>query len=428
MMNYIAEILYITIFALSSVNLARIVMLFLAADTYDVRSAKKRKLNNSKRTYAPWIDVIIPAFNEESGIVQSVHSVRLNSYPKKRVIVVNDGSSDRTLAKLRYYKRKMQASDLTIVNQKNGGKAHAINNALTNHAHSPLVMVLDADSILADEAIRNMVQHFRDRRVVAMASNCKVQASSFFLGLSQKYEYLLGYRMKRALTVLNTEYIIGGVGSTFRRKALEKCDNYDTDTMTEDIDVTMKLIRLRGNVPHRIGFAADSIAYTESVLSFKSLIKQRFRWKYGRMQTFLKNRSLFLSTSKRHSKVLSWYSLPYSLFGEAMLLLEPILVIYVIVQSVRIGDYWSLLFVYVLISLYAVYNIVIDNTEDKKSKLKLLAFSPLVYPMMYTITLVEYLALVKCLRGMKNLFKNTDVNGPVKPVSWTHVERAGIKL
>ena len=319
---------YVIIFFLSFLNLLRITSFFISADIYDLR--QKRNVRKQKSKYEPAVDIIIPAYNEELGIVQSVHSVRLNSYKNKRILVVNDGSKDKTLAKLRYYKQKHKAHDLTIINQKNGGKAHAINNALKNYATSPLVMVLDADSILEDNAIANMVNYFRDRRVVAMASNCKVQASSFWLGMAQRYEYLLGYRMKRALTVLNTEYIIGGVGSTFRRKCLVSCEYYDTDTMTEDIDVTMKIIRLKGNVKHRIGFAADCVAYTESVLKFTSLIKQRFRWKYGRMQTFLKNQHLFFSRNSKYSKTLSWYSLPYSLFGEMMILLEPLLVGYVV--------------------------------------------------------------------------------------------------
>jgi poly-beta-1,6-N-acetyl-D-glucosamine synthase len=422
-MQPITYALYVFIFSLSTINLVRIVLFFIAADSYDVALHKKKK--NINKRYLPRLDVIIPAYNEESGIVQSVHSVRLNKYPHKRILVVNDGSKDRTLSKLRYYKRKYKATDLTIINQKNGGKAHAINNALENYARSPLVMVLDADSILADDALFNMVQYFRDRRVVAMASNCKVQASSFFLGLAQKYEYLFGYRMKKALTSLNTEYIIGGVGSTFRRRLLAACENYDTDTMTEDIDVTMKLIRLKGNVPYKIGFAADSIAHTESVLTFKSLIKQRFRWKYGRAQTFMKNKGLFLSRSSRHSRILSWYSLPYSLFGELMLLLEPLLITYVVVVSVASGDYWSLAFVYGLIWIYSIYNIVIDGSESRASKKKLLCYSPLVYPMMYTITLVEFLALLKCIGKIQSLLKKNQIKSTV---SWNHVERAGIRL
>jgi cellulose synthase/poly-beta-1,6-N-acetylglucosamine synthase-like glycosyltransferase len=419
-MNGASLFIYMFIAGLSFLNFIRIFALLIGSDIYDIVHIIKKA--RKKRAHAPAISVIIPAYNEETGVIRTIESVMASTYSKKEIIVVNDGSTDQTKAKLRSFQRK-HPGVISIINQPNAGKAEALNNAIFNRAKSPLVMVLDADSLLHPDALHNMVAHFRDRRVIAAASNVKILPTKSTLGLSQRIEYLISYRMKRSMSIMNMEYIVGGVGSTFRRSALLKVGGYDTDTMTEDIDLTVKLIKIFGNTKNRIHYAADSVAYTEHVLSFASLVKQRFRWKYGRFQTLLKNKDMFFNKSKDYDKKLTWIQLPYALIGEFVLLVEPLLIGYILWVTLAYGDGTSLLSVYVIVSSFIFLMLLGENTETTKTKLSLSAILPLAYILMYILAVVEFLALVKSIRRHKLLLGNV-----VEKSSWQHVERSGQKI
>jgi len=416
----ISRSMYILIAVLSMLNFARLLIMVVGSDIYDFKRMRRAYLQRQKRrSYAPLISIIIPAYNEETGVIRTVESVLANDYRKKQIIVVDDGSKDCTLGRLRQFQRK-HPGVITVVHQANAGKAAAINRAVQYWAKGSLVMVVDADSLLKSDAVTRMVAHFRDRRILAAASNVKIIPTRHLLGIAQQFEYLISYRMKRALTLNNMEYIVGGVGSTFRRSALMRAGLYDTDTMTEDIDLTVKLIREYGNTYHKIHYAADSVAYTEHVMSFSSLIRQRFRWKYGRMQTLMKNRTLFFRNSAKYDKRLTWYQLPYALVGEAVLLVEPLLVGYILFVVVRYADLTSMISVYVIVSAFVYAMVSSESTETWHSKLRLTLMLPLVYFLMYILTAVEFAALIQSLRRAPGLLK------PMQESSaWEHVERQG---
>jgi len=409
--------LYI-IMILGIINLVRLGIFMIGADMYDIR---KMRLRIRAEKYQPHIAVIIPAHNEEVCIIRTVESVLANDYARTHIVVVDDGSTDRTYSKLQYFKRKHGLRNLTIVRQKNAGKAAAINNALKGHVKgSSLVMVLDADSILDPRAITHMVAQFETSRVAAAAANVKVIDSLQPLTAAQRLEYVISHRMKRALTSYNMEYIVGGVGSTFRKNIVESCGYYDTDTMTEDIDFSMKIIAQKGNKNHRIIFASDVIAYTEGVISFKSLVRQRFRWKYGRMQTFFKNRALFFSADKRNAKQLTWFYMPFAVFSEFLLLIDPIIITTVLFASWMFGGLPGLLSVYFVTTFFYGINILADDSESLANKTRLMATLPFVYPFMLVMSLVDFFALMKSLVKLPDLFAGRD-----QVSHWQHVERVG---
>jgi cellulose synthase/poly-beta-1,6-N-acetylglucosamine synthase-like glycosyltransferase len=408
---------YILIAILSLLNFARIFTMLIGSDIYDVRAIKASRGN--KRAYNPKISVIIPAYNEEVGVLRTVISVLANDYRNKQVIVVDDGSKDNTYKVLRNY-QKQHPRTFHIVRQKNAGKAAAINNAIANVATGSLIMVLDADSLIAPDGLRKMTAHFRNRYVLAAASNVKIINTRTLLGYAQRFEYLISYRMKRSLSVLNMEYIIGGVGSTFRKRALMAVGLYDTDTMTEDIDLTVKIIRHYGNRKYRIHYAADCLTFTEHVASFKSLVKQRYRWKYGRFQTLIKNKNMMYNRSRLYDYKLTWYQLPYALFGELVLLIEPLLVGYILYVSIAYADIVSLLSVYAIVTSFILLVLIGDPSETFKTKVNLSVFLPATYFVLYILTVVEFIALAKSIKGIKPLIKRIDVKS-----SWEHVERLG---
>ena len=410
------------VLVLGLVSLVRLAIFMVGADLYDIR--KTARVSRAKTTFRPFVSVIIPAHNEEVCIIRTVESVLANDYARKRIVVVDDGSTDTTYSRLQRFKKRNNLSQLTIVRQKNGGKATAINNAFKNHTRgSGLVMVLDADSILDRFAISRMVKHFRDKDVVAAAANVKVIDSLQLLTIAQRLEYVVSHRMKRALTVFNMEYIIGGVGSTFRKSMVRTCNYYDTDTMTEDIDFTLKIISKKGNKKHRVIFASDVIAHTEGVVSLKSLIRQRFRWKYGRMQSFIKNRRLFFSRDAKYTRQLSWAYLPFVVLSEVFLLLEPLFLGFVLYTTFVYTGPSGMLTVYCTVAFFNLINILADDTESSDNKIRLVAIIPFAYPLLLVMTFVDFAALIKSMAKLPDLLRRKD-----QGAHWQHVERVGKSL
>lgn len=400
----------------------RIAVFLITSDIHEIREFRSRNNTITPRYKEPWLSVIIPAYNEELSIESTVSSVMANQYRHFEVIVVDDGSTDRTSTIVRCIIKNNPKARLKLVRQKNAGKSHALNNAIINHTHGSLVMCLDADSRLAPDGIQKAVNHFqKNPNLVALASNMKVSGKPSILTIAQKIEYIVGNRFKRSLSLMNTEYIIGGIGSTFRKSYLKRINYYDTDTMTEDIDLTMKIIRHMGNKKYKIDYGHDVHTYTQGVPNLQDLIKQRFRWKYGRMQTFYKNRSLFFSTNKKRSKLLTFVQLPYAVYSDIVLTLEPFMVLFIMINVIALGKFnaviWGILFMATYVTL-----IILNSDDDNLNlvqKLRLLIYAPFSWFMFYIITLVDFCAYVSCLRELKRLPASLQS----KTAQWEHVTR-----
>jgi cellulose synthase/poly-beta-1,6-N-acetylglucosamine synthase-like glycosyltransferase len=408
----------IVIFGL--INIFRMAFFMIGSDIYTVKRALRTKRKQQITFGLPTISVIIPAHNEENTIIRTIESVLNATYPHEllEIVVMDDGSTDLTYQMVERY-RLLVDGKFKLVRQENAGKAHALNNGMRHHATGELMMCLDADSTLMPDALVNAASYFVDPRVVALSANVKIRPSGKLFNLIQVFEYLVCYQMKRAQTIFNIEYIIGGIGSTFRRSALIEVGFYDTDTITEDIDLTMKLLRLGGK-KHRVIYGSDVIAYTESVLDLAGLIRQRFRWKYGRAQTFIKNRALFFNTSQKHSRWLTWFYLPYALFSDLAFFFEPFMVSYIAYIVIAYGDWVTLMSAIGIIGGYVALNILAEDTLPLRHKLILAAIAPLMYFCFYILSYVEYLALIKTYAKFWEIPRSIRSNN----CGWTHVERA----
>jgi cellulose synthase/poly-beta-1,6-N-acetylglucosamine synthase-like glycosyltransferase len=403
------------------INLIRISIMLVGSDLYSLKQHK----NNKKRTknYEPKFSVIIPAYNESKTILRTISSVVASNYPKNKlqIIVIDDGSKDKTFSIANQYKQTNKISNLVVIRQKNTGKANALNNAIKNYATGELIMCLDADSCVDPSAIKNATKYFKNKNVAGLSSNVRIIQTGTLLNLIQQFEYLICYQMKRAQTYFNMEYIIGGIGSTFRKSILEEVNFYDTNTVTEDIDLTMKIIS-RGNKKYKAIYGSDVIAFTESVIDIRGLIKQRYRWKYGRCQTFLKNRNMFFSLDKKYSKSLTLFYLPYALFGDLAFIIEPILTGFIFYVVIRYGDLTTLVSAFLLISSYIILNILAEDTIKIKDKIKLLLISPTMYFYFFILSFVEYIALIKAIINLKNLSSSIKQSNH----TWVPVTRSGV--
>lgn len=405
---------------LSIFNFLRIFISLTVANlskAYKIKKRAKSRTVSSLKQYG--ISVVIPAYNEEKDITKCVESVYKNDFFKKEVIVIDDGSTDNTAYLLEELKKKYPS--LIIVHQENSGKATALNTGIIEYATFPLVMVLDGDSFLDKSAIKNMVRHFEDDdRLVAMATNVRISDARNIVEYAQQVEYQIGYKYKEAEPTFNLEYIIGGIGSTFRREALLLVKGYDLDSVTEDIALSMKIIKAFGNKVAHISYADDVICYTPPAHNFKDLKKQRFRWKYGRFKALVKYKDLFFSTNfKKYSFVLTWWKLPKIIFFEEfMMLIDPLMLIFMGYLVVSYLDVKTLLGVVATFFLVAVIARLSDQQYSLKKSMKVVLIAPLTIFLLYIINFADYYSLIKSILKYKDILTNSNPSS-----KWNHIQR-----
>lgn len=379
-----------------------------------LKFAEQYTLAMPLKPYRPLVSVVIPAWNEEVGILRTIKSLLENTYIKIEIIVVNDGSTDDTHRKVTSFLDSeialSRGHEVKIYYKQtiNGGKGKALNNGI-QLASGEIIVTMDADTIFAPDAIENLVHYFADSTVDAVVGNVKVGNTNSIIGRMQGLEYLFGFYYKRAHCVLGAEYIYGGACAAFRRATtFDVYGLFDFTNKTEDIEMSMrtKYYGLKSC------YAEDVICYTEGASTVIGLINQRLRWKKGRFDTFVKYRRMFFSGDKRHRKTLGWFVLPFSLLAELQLLFEPIAISLLITYSVIADDYVSL----ALGTLFVSVTYMVVSIFSREFKPMLLLLFPVTWPLFYFLVWVEYLALVKSivmsLRGQE--------------VEWQHWNRQGI--
>jgi cellulose synthase/poly-beta-1,6-N-acetylglucosamine synthase-like glycosyltransferase len=231
----------------------------------------------------PPISVLIPAHNEETVIVQTVKSVLASDLPGLQVIVVNDGSVDRTGELLDG--NFGQDARVRIIHQVNRGKAVALSRAL-GESQTEILVTIDADTEIEPDAISKLIRHFSDEKVGAVAGNVKVGNRSRWLTRWQALEYITSQNMeKRAFDLLNCITVVPGALGAWRKKAIEDAGGITADTVAEDADLTIAIRRLGWHVDYE----EEAIAWTEAPETPGMLIRQRFRWTFGTLQSFWKH-------------------------------------------------------------------------------------------------------------------------------------------
>ncbi len=415
------DIFIYVVLVIGLINTIHFGFYIIGANIYDMREATRRNRPiKRKRGVRSLVTVLIPAHNEEMGVIRSLESVRKNTYRKVQIIVVDDCSTDSTRKLvLRYIKDHPKLDVHLYRKQKNVGKGEAMNHALKRGVRGDLVMTLDADSLLQRQAINNAVKHFDDPKVVGMAANVQVVDNGSILSILQKVEHMIGYRSKKFYTLTNSEFIVGGVASTYRTDVIRKVKFYDTDTITEDIGLSLKLLS-KGNKHQRIIYAADVLAMTEGVQTYKALFKQRYRWKMGMLQNLNKYKFMMGSTNSLYGHMLSKYRLPMAVWSEFTLLVEPIILSYVFYLGIVNHNAAALIGAYMTITLYVLWTIWPDEHMHTKAKLRVSAYAPVMYFAFYIMNMVQLVAVIRCLKN------NKQVLGKVKTsATWTSPQRAG---
>ena len=267
-------------------------LLFIgAAAVYDRVQEKIFGKPAEVASYKPKVAVLIPAYNEEKVIQRTMRAALNSNYPNLRVIVIDDGSKDRTLEVARTVFRAEEASGRVLILTKlNAGKAAALNYGIEHIQDAELFVGIDADTIIANDAIARLVPHFINPKVGAIAGNAKVGNRVNLWTRWQALEYITSQNFeRRALDVLGAVSVVPGAIGAWRVSAVREAGGYQLDTVAEDADLTMALLR-RG---YRVEYEDMALAYTEAPTNANGLMRQRFRWSFGILQAVYKHSGVF---------------------------------------------------------------------------------------------------------------------------------------
>lgn len=238
----------------------------------------------------PGVSVLIPAYNEEENIRGTIESIIRSPYPRKEVIVIDDGSTDSTGEVVKRAIADRPEEAIRLVQVKNGGKARALNHGI-EAAHFDICVVVDADAVLDPQALYHFVEHFDDPEIGAVAGKVRTTGSNRFLDIFQTLEYAIGQNIdKRAFSVVNAVGVVPGPAGAWSKPFVMEAGGFDTDTLVEDQDMTLRLLRMG----KKVAYEHRAVAYTETPHTVKNFLKQRFRWVYGTMQCFWKNKAVFI--------------------------------------------------------------------------------------------------------------------------------------
>ena len=296
----------------------------------EVRRPDQRRLLRSPLT--PPVSVLAPAFNEEANVVENVRSLLMLDYPLFEVVLINDGSRDRTLGRLvdafdlrqsaRSFHRALACKpirgiyesatypNLVVVDKVNGGKADALNAGL-NLSLYPIFCAIDADSILESDALLRLVRPFIDAPgvtiaaggVVRVANGCDIHGGRVHgvrlprraLPLIQIVEYLRAFLFGRmGWSTGNSLLVISGAFGLFEKRAAIQAGGYATDSIGEDMELVVRMHRYRRErrQPYNIGFVPDPICWTEVPENLRVLRRQRTRWHRGLIDTLVRHRAM----------------------------------------------------------------------------------------------------------------------------------------
>lgn len=278
----------------------------------------------------PTVTVVVPAFNEEKVIVQTVRNVLASRYPGLKCVVVDDGSTDDTL-------RLVQANfgshpQVQIISQRNQGKWQALNAAYAM-IDTEIAVCVDADTLIAPYAVYHIVQPFVDTRVGAVAGTVVVANRTNLLTRFQALEYVVAQQIgRRAQEHLNGILVVPGALGAWRVDAVKDIGFYSNETLTEDADLTIWM--RRGG--YKIAYAEASLAYTEAPTDVRSFMKQRMRWSFGNLQTLWKHRGAL--TEFGPGRIFSM--LDMILFGYLMPLIAPVMDLIFVAAVVKIARSW----------------------------------------------------------------------------------------
>lgn len=304
-------------------------------------------------TCLPSVAVVVPGYNEEKVIAQTIRSLLASDYVGPlEIVVVDDGSKDKTYD----VARAAFAGDprVRVFTKPNGGKPAALNFGI-GQTKADIIVALDADTVFKKDTIAKLVRHFGDPRVGAVAGNTKVGNRLNLLTRWQALEYITSQNLdRRAFSVINCITVVPGAVGAWRRDLVESYGGFTHETLAEDADLTIAIRRMG----HTITYEDQAIALTEAPDTMGAFLKQRFRWMFGTIQTAWKHRGAIFRYG-----ALGWVALPNILIFQVLFpLVSPVMDVvltYTLVKA-ALNTWWhpeltSHTSLYAVLAYYALF-------------------------------------------------------------------------
>lgn len=272
-----------------------------------------------------FITILIPAYNEQNSISDTIKHVMTLNYPKNKleVIVINDGSSDNTSKIVRNLIKKY--SNLRLIDKKNSGKANSLNIGVKK-AKGELIAVVDSDSFPSPDSLKKLSGFFDNSKMSAVTSFVRVRNKNHSLfSKIQSIEYLLMGWSRKLLDFVDSVYVTNGPLSLYRKSYVLKVGGFDPNSVTEDIDITWNML----NHNYKTSMCLDADVSTIVPVKFKNWFRQRTRWGLGGLQAIQKYRSMFFRKG-----MFGAFILPYVSFSIILSLATFLFSTYLILKNV----------------------------------------------------------------------------------------------
>ena len=359
----------------------------------------------------PLVSIIVPAYNEEVNVVSSLQNLLKTDYPNFEIVFVDDGSKDETYDKVQYVFKNHPR--VRIFTKPNGGKASALNYGIAQ-TKAEYIVCIDADTKLKPDAVSQLMKHFLadpEKRVGAVAGNVKVGNEVNALTKWQAIEYITGQNFdRRAFASVNAITVVPGAIGGFRRDVVETAGGFTTDTLAEDCDLTIRIIREGYIVKNE----NNALAFTEAPEKRKQFVKQRFRWSFGVLQTFWKHRDTLFNNKY---KWLGWLAMPNILLFQYIIpAFIPLADVFMVLGLIT-GNASKILPYYLLFMLIdaAMAFIAFRMEKERTSRLIWLIPQRLIYR--WLMWFVLFKAVRRAIKGELQSWGVLKRTGTVKEVS-----------
>ncbi|MCJ7478587.1 MAG: glycosyltransferase family 2 protein [Candidatus Nanohaloarchaeota archaeon QJJ-7] len=249
----------------------------------------------------PSVTFLVPAYNEEEYISDTISSILDVDYPDEKfeVIAINDGSTDSTLSKLKEFKNR-----ITIIDKENTGKADSMNQALAQ-VETDLLVSMDADSYPEKDFLRQIVGYFEREGVKAVTPALKVRNPSNWVEKVQWTEYIFQIFLRKIFAMFDVQYVLPGPGSIYKADYVKEIGGWNEDTLTEDMEIAFRIF----SKGWRLDNTTNAYVHTEPEPTLRQLFRQRIRWYRGYIENLWKYTGLI--GDRRHGN-LGMFFLPFS--------------------------------------------------------------------------------------------------------------------
>ena len=345
--------------------------------------------------------ILIPAYNEQESIKETIDHIMALNYPKKNleVIVINDGSTDNTAELVKNLIKKYP--NLKLIDKKNSGKADSLNQGVKK-AKGELIAIVDSDSFPSPESLKKLSGFFDNPKMGAVTSFVRVRNKNYSLfSKIQSIEYLLMGWSRKLLDFVDSVYVTNGPLSLYRKSYVLKVGGFDPNSVTEDIDITWNML----NHNYKTSMCLDADVSTIVPTKFKKWFRQRTRWGLGGLQAIQKYKSMFLKKGMFGAFILPYVSfsiilsLAIFLFSTYLILKNVLRRLLTITYSIStqstvfslqdINLYPSIIIFYfiILFTLSLSYSWYILKTTEFEEKLGIKKFFNILFYILIYLTL-----------------------------------------